>query len=128
MTRVKLGPAAVLATSLLLQPLDAARAEEASLGAPPEISHLLDYIARSECVFIRHGMGYGGGIAAAYIRQKYAKLRDQIGDAEDFIARVATASEEGKPYRVRCPGQESVPAATWLRTELRAHLSHATVD
>lgn len=128
MRRLKLGPAAVLVTSLLLQPFHAARAEEVSLGAPPEISHLLDYIARSECVFIRHGMGYGGGIAAEYIRRKYADQRDEIRDGEEFIARVATVSEEGKPYRVRCPGQVSVAAAAWLRTELRAFLSQATAD
>lgn len=128
MRRVKLGPAAALAASLLLQPVIPAQAEEASLGAPPEISHLLDYIARSECVFVRHGMGYGGGIASEYIRRKYAEVRDQIRDAEDFIARVATVSEKGEPYRVRCPGRDSVAAAAWLRTELRAFLSQATAD
>ncbi len=42
-----------------------------------------------------------------------------INSTEDFIRLSATKSlRSGKPYKVKCPGQDPVPSAQWLLEEL----------
>lgn len=87
-----------------------------------EIDYLIALIRTSPCVFIRNGEDYDGPAAADHIREKFDYFRDRIDTAEDFIARAASKSElSGRPYQVRCPGQETLAAADWLQAELRAH-------
>ena len=83
-----------------------------------EINHLLEFIAASDCTFIRNDVDYDGPAARAHIGQKYAYARRWIDSAEKFIEYTATkSSTTGHAYRVICPGREE-PSADWLMREL----------
>ncbi len=84
-----------------------------------EISHLLEFLAKSPCTFIRNGKTYPAAEARVHLERKYAALKDRIRTAEDFIDLAASRSSvSGEPYRIRCsPGQEQETSA-WLRSEL----------
>jgi len=83
-----------------------------------EIDHLLQYIESSDCIFIRNGGESSAAEARAHIQKKYNHFKDRIKNAEDFIKYAATKSSfSGKPYKVRCKGQETL-TADWLNTEL----------
>jgi hypothetical protein len=83
-----------------------------------EIQHLMDYIARSDCRFIRNGKTYDAEAARAHIQKKYDYVRSRIRASEDFIRYAASQSSmSGEPYRIQC-GQETVLCADWLREEL----------
>jgi hypothetical protein len=84
-----------------------------------EIAHLLDFVAKSPCAFIRNGKAYPAAEARTHLERKYAALKDRIRTAEDFIDLAASRSSvSGESYRVRCnPGQEQETSA-WLRSEL----------
>lgn len=129
MTRAMPRLTAALTIFVLLQPVMAARAQEASAGVPADISHLLNHIRKSDCMFLRNGVGYDGRIAAAFVQRKYESLQDKVRNAEDFILLVATKSEEsGQPYQVRCPGRQAIEANRWLRAELQSFLARANLD
>jgi hypothetical protein len=84
-----------------------------------EIAHLLEFVAKSPCTFIRNGKAYPAAEARVHLERKYAVLKDRIRTAEDFIDLAASRSSvSGDPYRIRCsPGQEQETSA-WLRWEL----------
>jgi hypothetical protein len=129
MTRAMPRLTAALTILVFLHPIMAARAQEASAGTPAEISHLLNHIRKSDCMFVRNGVGYDGRIAAAFVQRKYESLQDKVRNAEDFILLVATKSEEsGKPYQVRCPGRQAIDASRWLRIELQSYLARANLE
>ena len=88
-------------------------------GSREEITHLLDFVARSPCAFLRNGKVYPAAEARAHLERKYAALKDRIRTAEDFIDLAAARSSlSGESYRVRCnPGQEQETSA-WLKSEL----------
>ena len=82
-----------------------------------EIAHLIDFVRRSSCTFIRNGSEYRGGDAADHIQAKYEHFKDEIHTVEDFIDRAASKSlMSGEPYEVRCAGK-MMPAADWIRAE-----------
>ncbi len=83
-----------------------------------EIQHLMDYIAGSDCRFIRNGKDHTAEAALAHIQMKYDHVRSRVRTAEDFIDHAATRSSmSGKPYRVQC-GNKTLLCADWLRAEL----------
>ncbi len=83
-----------------------------------EIAHLMDYIAASDCRFIRNGQAHDAQAAREHIQKKYDYLQSRIHTAEDFILHAASASSmSGKPYRIAC-GDRAVLCADWLRDEL----------
>jgi len=83
-----------------------------------EIDHLLQYIASSNCIFIRNGVVSSATEARAHIQKKYDYLKGLIKNTEDFIKYTAAKSSiSGKPYIVRCNGQETLNA-DWLNAEL----------
>jgi hypothetical protein len=90
-------------------------------GRPAEeITHLLDFVEKSPCSFIRNGVSYPAKEAKAHLERKYAQARDRIKTAEDFIDHVASRSgTSGKPYLVRCGGGETRQSAEWFRSELQ---------
>ena len=99
-----------------------ARAESPPMTLTQQIESLIQFIRDSPCTFIRNGTEYDGATAADHVRQKYEYLRDRdrIRTVDDFIDLTATKSAlSGKPYQIRCPGQAVLPAADWLRAELR---------
>ncbi len=84
-----------------------------------EIQHLMAYIARADCRFIRNGKEYGPEEALKHIQKKYEFARIWIKTAEDFIRGVASKSSmSGKPYKVRCKDQTML-CADWLGKELK---------
>jgi hypothetical protein len=87
-------------------------------GAEGEISHLLGFIERSGCTFIRNGEEHTSQQAREHIENKYSYVKRRVKSAEDFIRYAATGSSiSGRAYRVRCGGEE-MPTAKWLEKEL----------
>ena len=85
----------------------------------PEVEHLIAYLAGSDCRMVRNGKGYSGWDSAKHVQRKYDHFRDDINSTEDFIRLSATKSQRsGKPYKVKCPGQDPVLSANWLLEEL----------
>ena len=88
-----------------------------------EISHLLNFIRTSDCVFIRNSSRHDPEEAAAHIQKKYNYLKKRIRSTDDFIDGAATRSSlSGKPYTVICRGSE-MKTADWLREELKKYRS-----
>ena len=89
--------------------------------AEAEITHLLDFIARSGCTFIRNGSEYPAPEARSHMEMKYDYGKEKITRAEQFIEYIATKSSlTGRPYRVRCEGREQ-PTSEWLSAELERY-------
>jgi hypothetical protein len=86
-----------------------------------EIDHLLQYIESSNCIFIRNNSESSSAEARVHIQKKYDYYKGRIKNAEDFIKYAATKSKiSGKPYKVRCNGQE-ILNADWLHSELKKY-------
>ncbi|BAU47747.1 hypothetical protein SVA_1172 [Sulfurifustis variabilis] len=91
-------------------------------GQRAEVEHLLAFVTRSECLFIRNDAAHTGAKAAAHMRKKYEYFRDRIRSTEDFIELAASRSTtSGKPYTVRCGAQPGVATRDWLEAELGRH-------
>ena len=86
------------------------------------VGHLLDYVAKSESVFIRNGKEHSSEKAAAHIRKKYEHYKEEIETPEDFIRLAATKSMiSGKSYMVRLEDGREIHCAEWLAAELAAY-------
>lgn len=95
-------------------------------GAAPDslilIEHLLMFVERSGCTFIRNGAEHTPEDAARHMKKKYDYFREKIHSPEDFIALTATKSTmTGKPYLVRCGSSDTILAADWLKQELEVY-------
>jgi Family of unknown function (DUF5329) len=87
---------------------------------------LLQYLEASKCAFYRNGTWHSSLEARTHLEEKYRYLQtlSLVSSAEDFLARAATGSSiSGKPYQVRCDGQQAVESAKWLRFELMRYRS-----
>jgi hypothetical protein len=85
----------------------------------PEIAHLLNFVASSQCRFMRNGKWYGAEQGREHLERKYGHIEHRIRDADDFIEIVASESSiTGRAYRVRC-GDREMPTARWLKEELQ---------
>ncbi len=83
-----------------------------------EIGHLLEFIERSDCSFIRNNTTYTAAEARQHITKKYNFLKKRIESAEQFITYTASQSSvTGKSYSVICDG-ETQPSKAWLEAEL----------
>ena len=86
-----------------------------------EVAHLLDYIARAHCSFIRNDKVYDSDQARDHINKKYEYVKNRISSAEQFIAYAATKSSiTGKKYQVTC-GETTLLSSEWLAEELRTY-------
>ena len=86
-----------------------------------EINYLLDFVASSDCVFIRNGDEHDALDAADHLRLKYSRGKRYVGSAEEFIDRLATESSwSGEPYTVICGGTGQT-SAQWLFGALSDH-------
>ncbi|MDR3632057.1 MAG: YfeK family protein [Desulfocapsaceae bacterium] len=75
---------------------------------------------RSDVVFIRNGNEYTAVEAAAHLRLKLDKARNRVDTAEEFIDKAGSSSSfSGKPYLVREPGKEALPANAFLHRLLK---------
>jgi hypothetical protein len=85
-----------------------------------EIDHLLSYIEKSGCKFIRNGKGHAPEEAVRHILKKYEYFKNRIHDTESFIDFCASKSLlTNRPYEIGCPGQDPVESKNWLLVELR---------
>jgi hypothetical protein len=90
------------------------RAEISAIAAA-EIDGLLQQVQISDCVFIRNDSEHDAEDAADHLRLKLKRGKKYVGNSEQFIDRLASKSSwTGKPYTVRCPGQEERAANEWL--------------
>jgi len=86
-----------------------------------KIDALLQEMQASDAVFIRNGKEYSGKKAASHLRRKLAFAGDRVRTARDFVAGIATRSEEtGEPYRLRPRGGQLRPLGDWLGERLVA--------
>lgn len=84
-----------------------------------KIEYLLTKVASSNCVFIRNSGEHSAEAAEQHLRMKYRRAKKWVTSAESFITRIATKSTlSGKPYRIRCDGQDAQLTAQWLRERL----------
>ena len=84
-----------------------------------KIDWLLARIRTTDAVFIRNGKEYAGEKAAGHLKTKLWWAGSRVQTAREFIARVATKSEEsGKPYEIRFADGISMPLGRWLSERL----------
>ena len=104
-----------LSAAFSLQAASRPKVEQAKIEA------LLSAMQSSDAVFIRNGKEYTGRKAASHLKRKLTFAGDRVRTARDFIAGIATRSEEtGEPYRVRFPSGEVRSLANWLNERLSA--------
>lgn len=94
-------------------------AANASEDDAPTIERLLAAVGESGCAFIRNGKEHTAAAAEDHLRMKYRRGRRWVDDAETFIERIATKSSfSGRPYLIRCAGEETQRTADWLNARL----------
>jgi hypothetical protein len=98
-------------------------AQSPAAAPETEIGQLLEFVAQSGCSFERNGSSHDSVDAADHLRLKYRRGKRYVASAEQFIDRLATESSwTGKPYMVRCEGQEQ-PSGAWLYQALERQRS-----
>ncbi len=89
-----------------------------AVDAEQEVNHLLRFVEKSGCVFVRNDKHHNAQKAREHLERKYNHIKRRVKKAEDFIKYAATKSSmSGKPYMIICDGQE-VPSGEWLQAEL----------
>ena len=92
-----------------------------------EISHLLNFVENTECIYNRNGTTHNGSEAREHIQKKYDYYKDKIKTAEDFIDYSATKSMiSGRKYTVSCTGKDEQYSRDWLNHELNLYRSQLT--
>lgn len=98
----------------LFMALGLSRVALAQDRAETEIRYLLDYVARSQCTFVRNGTAHDPADAADHLRLKYQRGSRYVNSAEQFVDRLASKSSlSGNPYMVNCGGRTE-PTRDWL--------------
>ena len=83
------------------------------------IAYLLDFVAKSDCTFIRNGQPYTGKQASAHMKSKYQYFKDEIKTPEDFIRLAATKSlQTGQLYMVKTKEGEESRCNEWIKKVL----------
>lgn len=86
------------------------------------VNYLLDYIRKSDAVFIRNGSDHTGPEAVEHIKAKYEHFKKDIKTPEDFIRVSASKSLlTGKPYLVHPKGGKEQLMSEWLTEALQEH-------
>ena len=89
--------------------------------AQREIDHLLEFIATSNCTFVRNGEAHPGKDARAHLEMKYNFTKWRMSTADEFVKYLATESSTShEPYKVICNSKEQ-PAGVWLAEELKRY-------
>jgi hypothetical protein len=107
------GAALLVASTLALATPDEA--------AQREIDHLLEFVATSNCTFVRNGESFPGKDARAHLETKYNFTKWRLSTADEFVKYLATESSTShEPYTVIC-NQKEQPAGVWLAEELKRY-------
>lgn len=114
--------AGVVAAVWLVVPVST-QAEPLPPAARAEVTALLARLEGSGCSFNRNATWHNSRDARRHLERKleYVEKNAKATSAEAFIALAATSSSSsGKPYQVQCPGEQAVPSAAWLGSQLAA--------
>ena len=91
-----------------------------------EIDYLLESVASSSCTFIRNGKEHEASDARDHLQMKRRRGKRYFDSTEEFIERLASKSSwTGKPYRIRCDGEE-VNAGDWFTALLTEHRNRSS--
>jgi len=102
--------------------LSCTAAAESPAQAEKDISYLLEFVATSNCTFVRNGERYDGADTADHLRDKYNRDKRHVHSAEQFISRVASKSSlTGTPYTVKCEDSEPETTGRWLHQALAVY-------
>ena len=83
-----------------------------------KIEDLLEIIAASDVIFIRHEREFSGKTFAAHLRQKRQHFRPRDATLSEFIDSVASRSlANGEPYGVKLSTGKTIAAADWLNQQ-----------
>ncbi len=103
---------------LMMQPLSVTAT---SANTDQEVQHLFNVIVESDCTFIRNNTEYTASEARDHMQRKYDYAKRWIGNAEQFISRIASKSSmSGKSYQIRCQNQ-LLYSDNWLIQELQRY-------
>lgn len=91
-----------------------------------EINRLISAVGRNGCTFIRNGERYRGRAAREHLRTKRELNEELIATTEDFIEKIASASETtGEPYLIQCRRQEERTVNEWFTSLLEEYRSNS---
>lgn len=92
-----------------------------ALSESAKIEQLIKHVENLEdAVFIRNGSKYSAANAAKFLRGKRDAHADDARTAEDFIAKLASASStSGKPYLIRFKDGTEKPCGDVLKAQLK---------
>ena len=83
-----------------------------------EVDYLIRYVEHSGCTYTRNGTDHDSADAADHLRLKYNRGKRYVGNAEQFIDRLASESSwTGKAYSITCDGVTE-PSGAWLHRAL----------
>ena len=108
-----------LAVLVLLMLAAAAVAASRPAEEQSKIDWLIDQVGSSGAAFIRNGQSYEAKKAVSHLKQKLWFAGKRVQTARDFIAGVASHSEEsGKIYEIRFADGKQKPLGDWLTERL----------
>lgn len=116
-----------LLAAVLAWPAAVLAAADPTPVADQEIQYLLEFVASSDCAFVRNGSEHDPADAADHLRLKYKRGKRYADSADNFIDRLASESSwTGKDYTVNCNGTVE-PTGAWLHRALDDYRYSATV-
>ena len=107
--------------SLLLSLTEVSAQESPPAVVQGEIDQLFAALDQSGCQFYRNGAWHDADQATSHLKRKhdYLAKRNLMPTAESLIERAASKSSlSGKPYLVKCPGNETVHSSVWFTEQL----------
>ncbi len=114
----------VLGLAFLVAFSNVAHAED---DLKPTIQYLLNYVGKSNVVFIRNDSEHTAKEAVEHIKKKYNHFKDKIKTPEDFIRLSATKSMfSGNLYKIKTKGGKIIPCRQWLLSALRTYRQNKT--
>lgn len=91
-----------------------------TMSEEQKITHLIQYIEKSNVIFIRNGSEYNAADAAKHLRMKREKAGKKIKTAKEFIDYLASKSSvSGEPYKIKFPNGVIMPVRDVLYFELK---------
>lgn len=91
-----------------------------SISEEQKIEKLINYIEKSEAIFIRNGTEYPAKEAADHLRMKRKKAGNKVKSAKDFIDIIASKSYmSGETYKMKFKNGSTINTRDMLYNELR---------
>jgi hypothetical protein len=79
------------------------------------VTYLLDFVAQSDCTFIRNGKSHTPKEASEHMKGKYEYFKKEIKTPEDFIRLAASKSlVTGQAYLVKTKDGKEIDCAKWM--------------